>query len=326
MTSAFQRRFEASLVGFPAGVQPILRRLPHQMGMLAPQEVTAICTAMDLTPSELALALLPTAQVFARPAISGFRVGAVAQAVSGLRATSGSAGATVPEALFLGANLEFTGLPLCHTIHAEQSAVLNAWRHGASRLTSLAVSAAPCGSCRQFLREAVGSRDLIIRLPTDGSNRQVLLSDLLPEAFGAEDLNRRGGLFEPPTTFSAAAAEFPGRRHQPGPHPTPQKMAATAYAPYTDNRAGCRLTLDDGRVVTMGSIENAAFNPSLTALQAALALACLTGARLPEAIQRIELAEQPTATTQSGAAAWHLAEWAPAAEVITQPFSLEDTL
>ena len=55
--------------------------------------------------------------------------------------------------LYVGVNLEFPCLPLHNSVHAEQFLVVNAIQHGERELVKLAVSAAPCGHCRQFLSE-----------------------------------------------------------------------------------------------------------------------------------------------------------------------------
>ncbi len=55
--------------------------------------------------------------------------------------------------IFFGVNLEFARLPLYNSVHAEQFLVANALHHGERELRKLAVSAAPCGHCRQFFSE-----------------------------------------------------------------------------------------------------------------------------------------------------------------------------
>ena len=54
--------------------------------------------------------------------------------------------------VYIGANFEFCSR-LIETIHGEQCAVHNASVHGEPNITKLAVNAAPCGVCRQFLVE-----------------------------------------------------------------------------------------------------------------------------------------------------------------------------
>lgn len=64
-------------------------------------------------------------------------------------------------ALYVGVNLEFARLPLYNSVHAEQFLLVNALHHGEREIRRLAVSAAPCGHCRQFYSElacAVGGR------------------------------------------------------------------------------------------------------------------------------------------------------------------------
>jgi cytidine deaminase len=56
-------------------------------------------------------------------------------------------------AVYVGVNLEFPGMPLNASVHAEQCLVANLLLHGEASLRALAVSAAPCGHCRQFYSE-----------------------------------------------------------------------------------------------------------------------------------------------------------------------------
>ena len=55
--------------------------------------------------------------------------------------------------LYVGCNLEFTNLPLYNSVHAEQFLLVNALHHGEKSIQKLAISAAPCGHCRQFFSE-----------------------------------------------------------------------------------------------------------------------------------------------------------------------------
>ncbi len=56
-------------------------------------------------------------------------------------------------AVYLGVNLEFANVPLSNSVHAEQFLLVNALHHGEAGIRMLAVSAAPCGHCRQFYSE-----------------------------------------------------------------------------------------------------------------------------------------------------------------------------
>jgi cytidine deaminase len=244
------------------------------------------------TVEQLMVDLLPTAQALARPAISGFRVGAIAHGLSG--------------ALYFGANLEFVGQALSCSVHAEQAAVTNAWLHGEAGVTTIAVTTGPCGYCRQFLNELVTADRL--RIVRDGVASEPLAA-LLPAAFGPHDLGVHGGLMErgahglvlehPPAdgagepTFEAALA-----------------AANASYAPYSLTYAGVALGLADGTVAVGRYAENAAFSPSLSPLQAALARLALTAVPYRE-IRRAVLVESGGAASQRGVTETLLAAVAP---------------
>lgn len=92
----------------------------------------------------------------------------------------------------VGSNVENAsyGLTLC----AECSLVSDLVRHGGGRLVALSVVAGdgepltPCGRCRQLLFEHGGGALLV----DAGEGREPLrLDDLLPGAFGPEDLGTR---------------------------------------------------------------------------------------------------------------------------------------
>lgn len=194
--------------------------------------------------------LLAQAAEFARPPVSNFRVGAFARGASGK--------------VYLGANVEFAGEALSFTVHAEQSAVMNAWMSGERALDAVGTSAAPCGYCRQFLNEIAG--ELTIVMP--GQSRR--LSELLPSSFGPRDLGIDGGLLE---------ARHHRLRIDDGDEAALAALAAAnmSYAPYSKSYAGVALRTHDGTIVSGAYAENAAFNPSLSPLQAALSQLNLRG-------------------------------------------------
>ena len=187
---------------------------------------------------------LEEAQSYARPAVSGFRVGAV------VRGTSGT--------IYLGANIEFRGESLGQTVHAEQAALSNAFMHDEPGIEAIAVSAAPCGHCRQFLYEFAGGRDIEILVPGQPA---ITLSALLPRPFGPRDLNVTGG----PLSRTKIAMENIESVAQAA-----RYAAANAYAPYTNSPSGVAIRSRRGNVYRGSYIENAAFNPSLPPLQVAL--------------------------------------------------------
>lgn len=214
------------------------------------------------------LQLLPRARALAHAPVSGFRVGAVVEGGSGQ--------------LYLGANIELPGLPLGQTVHAEQAALANAFMAGERSVMSIAVTAAPCGHCRQFLQEF--SADGGVRVLVQGS-RAMPLAALLPHAFGPQDLRRKRGalgnrpkrltLVEPSADALVLAA---------------LRAAERSYAPFSKAHSGVALQLKDRAIMAGSYIENAAFNPSLPPAQTALAVLCSLGYR-PEQVVRAALVE-----------------------------------
>jgi cytidine deaminase len=75
----------------------------------------------------------------------------------------GAAGLGLNGAIYLGANLELPGHGLNSSVHAEQSMITNAAANRESGgLASIAVTAAPCGHCRQFMMEMRNAAELEI--------------------------------------------------------------------------------------------------------------------------------------------------------------------
>jgi Cytidine deaminase len=197
---------------------------------------------------ELLNALVPFAKTFARPVISGFSAGAVVLGASG--------------AVYLGANLEVAHGTLADTIHAEQSATMNAWINGEPSLLSVALSAPPCGHCRQFLIETVDGNAIRVVTP---DKPMVGLSTLLPDAFGPAHLGQGFGLLraERHRLQLAKTSADPVVRAALG-------AADASYAPYTGGFAGVAVVARNAVFVGRYA-ESVAFNPSVEPLMAALA-------------------------------------------------------
>jgi cytidine deaminase len=190
--------------------------------------------------------LLQLAAAFSVHPISGFSVGAIAVGSSG--------------SIYLGANLEFQGMPLHATLHAEQSAVLNAWMHNETEITALYVSETPCGHCRQFLRELSNIERLTIHV----HSQTYTLDALLPHAFGDAPAPNFGLLDSRPSALEAV---------KPQPNTSKQRAinaAQRSYAPYSRSPEGCVLECLDGQIFSGRTAESAAFNPSVPAVLVAL--------------------------------------------------------
>ncbi len=282
-------QFKKYLDNFPISVHQCLETIPQNRGMLAADPCRTILGALNISMEELMFQLLPIARLYSRTAISGFQVGAVVKAKASEERDE--------TALFLGANIEFPGQALNQTTHAEQSAVINAWLQGARQIESIAVTAAPCGCCRQFLYELEGSQLLTVLLQNQSDEKSLIynLPDLLPQAFGPQDLGVEGGLITPPArppklylksesqdqlVLSALAA------------------ARSSYAPYSQNIAGCAIQTENGRIYTGPYAENAAFNPSLSPLHTAIISMTMGHFGTDFRITRAVLVEKPTSVNQ----------------------------
>ncbi|MDX1663697.1 MAG: cytidine deaminase [Candidatus Promineifilaceae bacterium] len=110
---------------------------------------------------------------------SHFRVGAAVLAGSG--------------AIYTGANIE--NAAYSPTICAERVAIFKAVNAGERRILAVAVctdnAAAPCGPCRQVMRE-FGDDMVIYIAGEDGGRRETSLKTLLPDSFGPKDLETDG--------------------------------------------------------------------------------------------------------------------------------------
>ncbi|HET91207.1 MAG TPA: cytidine deaminase [Chloroflexi bacterium] len=106
---------------------------------------------------------------------SGYRVGAALLGESGQ--------------VYTGCNVENAVYPLCTC--AERTAVVKAVSEGECKFIAIAVATenggAPCGSCRQILRE-FGKRIVVLIADAAGNYRETRVADLLPDSFSVRDL------------------------------------------------------------------------------------------------------------------------------------------
>ncbi len=303
-----------AVAGFPENVRSVIDRLWDGHGFLPADTVGRILESLGVEIGTLMMQLLPVAQQYAVVPVSHYLVGAVAAGMS----EPGSGACS----LYLGANLEFVNAALSFSVHAEQSATNNAWLNGEQGIRALAISAAPCGYCRQFLYELVTAKQLSILLP---DNQKYLtaysstpLTVFLPNAFGPCDLGVTGGLMEANLCTHKLALD--------GGSPTDPVIAAAlaaacgSYAPYKTDAsygyAGVAVELADNSIYAGRYAENAAYNPSLSPLQSALSFMNmnqpLSGART---VVRCVLVEVPTLASQLSATQAVLAAYAPGVSV-----------
>ncbi|MDI9219944.1 cytidine deaminase [Pantoea sp. EA-12] len=264
MHPRFTAAFSALPASLQAAIQPLLDSVDFQ-GVLRPQDVAHLKQETGLDEDALALALLPIAACCAVATVSNFNVGAISRGVSGH--------------WYFGANMEFEHAPLQQTVHAEQSAITHAWLHGEEKLDAITVNYTPCGHCRQFMNELNSGTAIRISLPGRAIST---LGDYLPDAFGPADLNITERLLTPINHGFKAEGD------------TLQQAAIEAlnhsHAPYSQSFSGIALRSQSGKIFRGQYAENAAFNPSLPPLQAALIMMNMSNEPL-DSVQQAVLAE-----------------------------------
>jgi len=246
------------LPGFREKSRERLRRLlsePGFSGHIPAAEAHALADIEQKSVDALMSGLLPLARTYSCPPISNYHVGAVVRGASGN--------------LYFGANIEFPGHSLGFAVHAEQSALSNAYMHSDTGIAAVAVTAAPCGHCRQFMTEMSPEGDIHILV---GSNPAVKLAALLPAAFGPKDLGFKDGAFPVKETNLSLPKGVDDEMSIAA-----LNAARRSYAPYTKANSGVALRTRSGRILQGAYIENVAFNPSLPPLQTALAALIVAG-------------------------------------------------
>jgi cytidine deaminase len=242
---------------------------PKFSGRIPASAVEALAKSENASVDDLMLGLLPLAQTYSRAPISNFFVGVVARGASG--------------SLYLGANIEISGQCLGFAVHAEQSALSNAYMNFEQSVISLAVvGGAPCGHCRQFMEEISPAGEILILIPNQPPAK---LASILPAAFGPAALGARQGALpirKANLALSGGASDALNA--------AALDAACRSYAPYSKSPAGVAIRTTGGRIFQGCYIENVAFNPSLSPLQTAVVQ--LIGAGQPySAISAVTLVE-----------------------------------
>jgi len=246
---------------------------PRYSERIPATEAATLAQNENTSVDKLMLKLLPLAQSYSHAPISNFHVGVVVRGASG--------------ALYPGANIEIPGQCLGFAVHAEQSALSNAYMHEERAVTALAVGAPPCGHCRQFINEMSPDGEILILTPDKPPTK---LSAILPSAFGPAALGMKEGAFPVKEANLGLIA----------PSSDPLVSAALdaarkSYAPYSKSPSGVAIRSSSGRIYRGSYIENVAFNPSLSPLQTALA-ALIAAGEPYTAISHVVLVELKGAT------------------------------
>eukprot|EP01025_Chloroclados_australasicus_P022820 TRINITY_DN23374_c0_g1_i2.p1 TRINITY_DN23374_c0_g1~~TRINITY_DN23374_c0_g1_i2.p1 ORF type:complete len:374 (-),score=38.77 TRINITY_DN23374_c0_g1_i2:1452-2573(-) len=296
-------------IGSQAGITSKNNLIGSRMQFqLSSQEVQEMLEDNQCSQVELLTMLIDPASELARPPISDFRVGAV-----GLGGTG---------AIYVGVNLEFGGLPLYHSVHAEQFLIVNALHHNEKEIQYLAITAAPCGHCRQFCCELACADDVKFIF----EKSMYTLQEILPHRFGPQDLLNTSEvplLLQPQNhqlTFAQTAIQQLQQRKNDNAFIQAAELALTearrSYAPYSKCPSGVSVITKEGGVYGGGCIESAAFNPSLAPLQTALIDAVIDGMPCYTEVKEVVVVEMQNAKVEQAATIrTALGSMAPDAEV-----------
>ncbi|XP_010447831.1 PREDICTED: cytidine deaminase 7-like [Camelina sativa] len=213
--------------------------------------------------------LIKKAMSLARAPISTNKVGAVGRASSGR--------------FYLGVNVDFPGLPLHYSIHAEQFLVANLALNSEEGLRQLAVAVStdgiefgtPCGHCCQFLLEISNAPEIEILIRSkhvEGSfaSLKCLLTDMY-----TPDRNLPNGTPLLLEKRDNCLDLLKKRDNCSTPYSNHLKWVAldaanNSFSPYTDSPSGVALLDNDDIVYRGWYIESVAYNSSLGPVQAAL--------------------------------------------------------
>ena len=232
-------------------------------GVLKAKDAKDLLKELSCAEDDLCELLVDVAKSYSIAPISEFYVGAVIQGQTGN--------------YYLGANYEFCESFLNQSIHAEQSAVINAYYHGETSINKIHVNYLPCGHCRQFLEETRKSMDFKVKVSRDQVDMS--LGDLLPFAIGPEALGVTVKFLDRNRNYSFKDSNYAlgeVARHV---------AKHNCYTPYTKLEAGVALRTEGNELVWGVAIENMAYNPSLTPMHFALSqLRFYNNNRLIEAV------------------------------------------
>ncbi|VVA94784.1 unnamed protein product [Arabis nemorensis] len=242
--------------------------------VIHPEEAESAAKRLGVSVINLLPLLVTPAKSLARPPISKFPVAAIGLGSSGR--------------IFVGVNIEFPGLPLHHTIHAEQFLITNLNLNSEPNLRYISVSSAPCGHCRQFLQEIRNAPEISILITDPNAFRDnaakegdengfVRIETILPHRFGPHDLLEKHiplllephdnnlTLSDPDLTNGHINSDVSSNLKR-----TALSAANRSYSPYSQCPSGVAMVDCEGKVYRGWYMESAAYNPSLGPVQAAL--------------------------------------------------------
>ena len=270
-SSYSQTKISDVLLDIPDHITKKIMKITHKSnfsGIFYSNDINFISKELDINLYQVMELLRPLSRTYAKAPISNYMVGAVCMGGSGN--------------MYFGSNIEILGESLNLTLHAEQSAIINAWLHGETKINSINVGGSPCGYCLQFLNELNQADSLIIVNP---KGRNYMIRDLLTMPFGPKNLGIVGGLMSRSNNNLVLDKDSNDELILAA-----LNAANMSYAPYSKGYSGVAAITKDGKIYQGYYAENAAFNPSISPIDFVLSSLNLSGKSFDE-IQNVVLAE-----------------------------------
>jgi len=246
-----------------------LTKVKNFNGVISSENVLKISEEYGLDNDQIMELFRPYSKIYSKAPISNYNVGAVCKGASGN--------------LYFGSNIEILNESLSFTLHAEQSAVVNAWSHGETNINFINVGGSPCGYCLQFLNELNQVDSLIIVNP---KGKNYTISDLLTLPFGPKNLGIDGGLMLKNNNNLILENDSRDRLVLAA-----LNAANMSYAPYSKGYSGIAVMTEDGNIFQGYYAENAAFNPSISPIEFVLSSLNLSGKSFNQ-IKKVVLVEK----------------------------------
>merc|ERR1712137_162766 len=203
--------------------------------------------------------------------------------------------------MYVGFNVEFSQTSLGESIHAELCAISNAVLHNEQGIEHVVTISTPCGHCRQFIRECKNATEIMVHSCSNVTGKFIFhlpITELLPHSFGPSDLACSTSIFERnEKKFSIETRSIPENEENEQAIELAQKLFPLCHAPHSKSWGVIVIiwSQNGNRRLSGGVyLENAAYNPSLGALQCAV-VSLLTSNGTYEDIQSVIVFEDPNA-------------------------------
>ena len=246
---------------------------------ISADEVADITTLTKMVPREIMVLLLDVASAMGQMPGADQHIGAIAEGNSG--------------AIYIGAPFAWSGRGVKMVCHGVQSAVLNAWHQGETRLRHLMVETPPCACCRQFMRELWNWNSIKILHASEGP-RSIEDGSILDLEFSVKGL--KTGNVKARMMGEAQRAITLNKSEGNELINLAADAASHSYAPYSTNFAGVALRMKRGTVHMGRYAECGESVAGVLAIESAILNVILSGERVTDIIEILLVEARGTVT------------------------------